>query len=198
MLAWLIKSFLAVSSRMPLVNKQMACQNQIKVFAVFWFAQIFAQNLHKLKTWEKPPIKAKYLVTLRDQSVYSHGIKSSLCPLIGNCLGRSLTCCMLKLQFILWRKAQKVTQFFELTASMTKTAREWHKKNTFERGRKQNLRTVNLSFRRREARLPEDIQQINSVSSSTEYNLCPTKLISKGDSNTTAFSVYENSDLNQI
>ena len=128
MLAWLIKSFLAVSSRMPLVNKQMACQNQIKVFAVFWFAQIFAQNLHKLKTWEKPPIKAKYLVTLRDQSVYSHGIKSSLCPLIGNCLGRSLTCCMLKLQFILWREAQKVTQFFELTTSMTKTAREWHKK----------------------------------------------------------------------
>ena len=193
MLAWLIKSFLAVSSRMRLVSTQLACQNQIRVFTVFRLAQIFAQNLHKLK-----PVKAKYLVTLRDQSVYSHGIKSSLCPLIGNCLGRSLTCCMLKLQFILWRKAQKVTQFFELTASMTKTAREWHKKNTFERGRKQNPRTVNLSFRRREARLPEDIQQINSVSSSTEYNLCPTKLISKGDSNTTAFSVYENSDLNQI
>ena len=88
----------------------------------------FWSEFAQIKTWEKPPIKAKYLVTLRDQSVYSHGIKSSLCPLIGNCLGRSLTCCMLKLQFILWREAQKVTQFFELTTSRTKTAREWHKK----------------------------------------------------------------------
>ena len=49
MLAWLIKSFLAVSSSIRLVNTQLACQNQIKVFTVFRLAKIFAQNLHKLK-----------------------------------------------------------------------------------------------------------------------------------------------------
>ena len=49
MLAWLLKSFLAVSSRMWLVNTQLACQNQIKVFTVFRLVQIFAQNVHKLK-----------------------------------------------------------------------------------------------------------------------------------------------------
>ena len=52
------------------------------------------------------------------------------------------------------------------------------KKKAFERGREQNLSTVNLSFRKREARLPEDIQQVNSGASSTEYSLYPTKLIS--------------------
>ena len=36
----------------------------------------------QIKTWEKPPIKEKYLVTLTDQSVYSHGIQSSLRPFI--------------------------------------------------------------------------------------------------------------------
>ena len=103
----------------------------------------FCSEFAQIKTWEKPPIKAKYLVTLHDQSVYSHGMQFSLCPLIGNCLGRSLMFCMLKLQFRLWREAQKVTQFFEffveitllwykiliwlpiqLTTSMTKAARE--------------------------------------------------------------------------
>ena len=59
----------------------------------------FCSEFAQIKTWEKPPIKAKYLVTLRDQSVYSHGMQCSLCPLIGNCVGRSLMCCMLKLQF---------------------------------------------------------------------------------------------------
>ena len=74
---------------------------------------VFCSEFAQIKTWEKPPIKRKYLVTLRDQSVYSRGMQSSLCPLNGNCLGRSLTCCMLKLQFRLWREAQKVTQFLE-------------------------------------------------------------------------------------
>ena len=57
---------------------------------------------------------------------------------------------------------------------------------------KQNLWTVNLSFRKREARLPEDIQQINSVALSTEYNLYPTKLIS-----TVTETPERNSDLNK-
>ena len=73
----------------------------------------FCSEFAQIKTWEKPPIKGKYLVRLRDQSVYSRGMQSSLRPLIGNCLGRSLTYCMLKLQFRLWREAQKVTQFFK-------------------------------------------------------------------------------------
>ena len=59
----------------------------------------FWSEIAQLKTWEKPPIKEKYLVTLRDQSVYSRGMQSSLRLLIGNCLGLSLTYCMLKLQF---------------------------------------------------------------------------------------------------
>ena len=59
----------------------------------------FCTEFAQIKTWVKPPIKDKYLVTLSDQSVYSHGIQSSLRPFIGNCLGRLLTCCMLKLQF---------------------------------------------------------------------------------------------------
>ena len=55
---------------------------------------------------------------------------------------------------------------------------------------------MNLSFRKREGRLPEDIQQINSVASSTDYNLCPTKLISTvTETPLRAYSVYENSDL---
>ena len=41
----------------------------------------FCSEFAQIKTWEKPPIKAKYLVTLRDQSVYSHGMQFSLCPL---------------------------------------------------------------------------------------------------------------------
>ena len=59
----------------------------------------FWSEFAQLKTWEKPPIKEKYLVTLRDQSVYSRGMQSSLRPLIGNCLDLSLTYCKLKLQF---------------------------------------------------------------------------------------------------
>ena len=57
----------------------------------------FCSEFAQIKTWAKPPIKRKYLVTLRDQSVYYHGMQSS--PLIGNSLGRSLTYCMLKVQF---------------------------------------------------------------------------------------------------
>ena len=74
----------------------------------------FCSEFAQIKTWEKPPIKGKYLVTLRDQSVYYHGMQSSLCPLIGNCLGRSLTYRLLKVQFRLWREAQKVTQIFRI------------------------------------------------------------------------------------
>ena len=124
----------------------------------------FCSEFAQIKTWEKPPIKAKYLVTLHDQPVYSHGMQFSFCPLIGNCLGRSWMFCMLKLQFRLWREAQKVTQFFEffveitllwykiliwlpiqLTTSMTKAAREWDKKkkNIWER---QKEKPVNSEF----------------------------------------------------
>ena len=54
----------------------------------------FCSEFAQIKTWEKPPIKVKYL-----GSIYSRGMQSSLCPLNGNGLGSSLTCCMLKLQF---------------------------------------------------------------------------------------------------
>ena len=78
---------------------------------------------------------------------------------------------------------------------MTKTAREWHKKKIFERGRKQNLWTVNLSFRNWEARSTEDIQQVNSVASKYGVQLVPNEAYLDGDWNTRAYSVYENSDL---
>ena len=78
---------------------------------------------------------------------------------------------------------------------MIKSAREWDKKETFERGRKQNLGTVNLSFRNWEARLPEDIQQLNSVASNYGVQLVPNEAYLDGDWNTRAYSVYENSDL---
>ena len=78
---------------------------------------------------------------------------------------------------------------------MTKTAKEWDKKKTFERGRKQNLWTVNLSFRNWEARLPEDVQQVNSVASKYGVQLVPNETYLDGDWNITAYSVYENSDL---
>ena len=38
----------------------------------------FCLEFAQIKTWEKPPIKGKYLVTLRDQSVYYHGMQSIL------------------------------------------------------------------------------------------------------------------------
>ena len=78
---------------------------------------------------------------------------------------------------------------------MIKSAREWDKKETFERGRKQNLWTVNLSFRNWEARLPGDIQQLNSVASNYGVQLVPNEAYLVGDWNTRAYSVYENSDL---
>ena len=74
----------------------------------------FCSEFAQIKTWEKPPIKGKYLVTLRDQSVYYHGMQSSLRPLIGNCLGRSLTYCMLKVQFRLLREALKGNPIFRI------------------------------------------------------------------------------------
>ena len=43
----------------------------------------FCSEFAQIKTREKPPIKGKYLVTLRDQSVYYRGMQSSLRPLIG-------------------------------------------------------------------------------------------------------------------
>ena len=79
---------------------------------------------------------------------------------------------------------------------MTKTAKEWgKKKETFERGRKENLWTVNLSLRKREARLPEDIQQVNSVASNYGVQLVPNEAYLDGDWNTRAYSINENSDL---
>ena len=54
------------------------CTALLKVFKVFRLAQIFAKNFAQMKTWEKPPIKAKYLVALHYQSVYSYGMQSSL------------------------------------------------------------------------------------------------------------------------
>ena len=74
----------------------------------------FCSEFAQIKTWEKPPIKGKYL-----GSIYSRGMQSPLCPLNGNGLGSSLTCCMLKLQFRLWREAQKVTQFSEFFVEIT-------------------------------------------------------------------------------
>ena len=79
---------------------------------------------------------------------------------------------------------------------MTKTARERDfKKKPFERGRKQNLWTVNLSFRNWETRLPEDIQQVNSVASKYGVQIAPNEAYLDGGWNSTAYSVYENSDL---
>ena len=52
------------------------------------------------------------------------------------------------------------------------------KKKAFERGRKQQLWTVNLSFRNWEARSTEDIQQVNSVGSKYGVQLVPKKLTS--------------------
>ena len=80
---------------------------------------------------------------------------------------------------------------------MTKTAREWDKKiiKTLKRGRKQNLWTVNLSFRNCEARLPEDIQQVNSEASKYGVQLVPNEAYLEGDWNTRAYSVYKNSVL---
>ena len=63
------------------------------------------------------------------------------------------------------------------------------KKKTFERGRKKNLWTVNLSFRNCEARLPEDIQQVNSVASKYGVQLVPNEAYLEGDWNTRAYSV---------
>ena len=78
---------------------------------------------------------------------------------------------------------------------MTKTARDWHKKKkTFERGRKQHLWTVNLSFRNWEARSTEDIQQVNSVALKYGVQLVPNEAYLDGDWNTRAYSVYEHSD----
>ena len=63
------------------------------------------------------------------------------------------------------------------------------------RGRKQHLRTVNLSFRNWEARLREGIQQVNSVASEYGVQVVPNEAYLDGDWNTRAYSVYENSDL---
>ena len=51
---------------------------------------------------------------------------------------------------------------------------------------KQNLWTVNLSFRKREARLPEDIHQVNSVASKYGVQLVPNEAYLDGDWNTRA------------
>ena len=117
--------------------------------------------------------------------------------------------CMLKLQFRLRREAQKVTQFFEFFGEITllwykilNTLRPWRrlqeneiKTETFQRGRKQNLWTLNLSFRNWEALSPEDIQQVNSVASRYGVQLLPNEAYLDGDWNTRAYSVYEDSDL---
>ena len=61
-----------------------------------------------------PPLHVnRPLVTLLNQSVFSHGMQSCFCPLKLGWAGCSLTCYILKLQFRLWREAQKVTQFYE-------------------------------------------------------------------------------------
>ena len=54
---------------------------------------------------------------------------------------------------------------------------------------------MNLSFRDCEARLPEDIQQVNSVASNYGVQLAPNEAYLDGDWNTRGYSVYKNSDL---
>ena len=54
---------------------------------------------------------------------------------------------------------------------------------------------MNLSFRNWEARLPEGIQQVNSVASEYGVQVVPNEAYLDGDWNTRAYSVYENSDL---
>ena len=74
-----------------------------------------------------------------------------------------------------------VVQNTKHTTSMTKSAREWDKNKNISRGRKQNLWTVNLSFRNWEARSPEDIQQVNSVASEYGVQLVPNEAYLDGD-----------------
>ena len=152
----------------------------------------FCSEFAQIKTWEKPPIKGKFII-LECNPLFVHWLETvwavhwhTACWKCsshieerkkGNPIFRILCwnyTIVVQNTNIITHTTPKVPD--ENCKRMTHT--HTHTKKTFERGRKQNLWTVILSFRKREARLPEDIQQINSVASSTEYNLYPTKLIS--------------------
>ena len=67
---------------------------------------------------------------------------------------------------------------------MTKTSREWD-----------NKKKKNIWERQKDSSSPEDIQQVNSVTSKYRVQHVPNEAYLDGDWNTRAYSVYENSDL---
>ena len=90
------------------MNTQLACQNQIKVFTVFRIAQLFAQNLHKLKPGRNLPLSnvAQSISLFSWNAILFLSIETELGWLFIDVLH-------IEIAVQTWREAQKVTQFYE-------------------------------------------------------------------------------------